>query len=308
MELSVVGLASPLPSVSRRGASIRPLVITNAISPPLQQNDPMSTKTTPALIVAWLRAQWATRPGAVATAAVVGLALPGLVPLGLESYHGYLALGRGGLPYNVWGWLLQGLVQLVAARDTVGTAPFALPTHASRYGARGRTSHLPGQALPARAGPRPIVPGYVAPQRQITDPPPRAVPMAMHNFLRDLVAANAGILALRPSALEGVGSEAVWLREKGAAAPGLESTKGELCHVHAEGSSHMTLSLVDAEDAVAKGWAERHRLSGVLGYLPISYVLVYAPRNDEELEVWKRLVLASVRFAYAGDREVEAVE
>jgi hypothetical protein len=30
--------------------------------------------------------------------------------------------------------------------------------------------------------------------------------------------------------------------------------KREIVHVHGEGSSHVTVSLVDAEEAVAKGW------------------------------------------------------
>jgi len=34
--------------------------------------------------------------------------------------------------------------------------------------------------------------------------------------------------------------------------------------------------------------------------LPWSYVLLYAPRDDDEFEVWKRLAVASCRFVSGG--------
>jgi len=66
----------------------------------------------------------------------------------------------------------------------------------------------------------------------------------------------------------------------------------------------MTLSLVDAEEAVVKGWAERHPLSGVRKMLPWSYVLVYAPRDDDEYDVWTRLAVAACRFV-SGGKEIK---
>jgi hypothetical protein len=51
--------------------------------------------------------------------------------------------------------------------------------------------------------------------------------------------------------------------------------------------------------------AERHPLSGVL--MPWGYVMLYAPRDDDELEVWKRLVVAGCRFV-SGGKELKGVE
>jgi hypothetical protein len=34
--------------------------------------------------------------------------------------------------------------------------------------------------------------------------------------------------------------------------------------------------------------------------LPWSYIMVYAPRDDDEYEVWKRFVVAGCRFVSGG--------
>lgn len=134
----------------------------------------------------------------------------------------------------------------------------------------------------------------------------------MEGFLERLVAANPGVLVLKPSALEGVGTPAVWLdtlssssSEKGELPAFMKGLKGEMTHVHHECSSRVTLSLADAEEIVRKGWAERHLLSGVGSYLPLTYLMVYAPRDGAEFGVWKGIIKAGVRFVCAAaGREV----
>ena len=63
----------------------------------------------------------------------------------------------------------------------------------------------------------------------------------------------------------------------------------------------MTLSLADAKEVIEKGWAQRHGLSGRL--LPWGYVMVYAPRDEEEVEVLGRIFRAGIAFV-SGGREV----
>ena len=48
---------------------------------------------------------------------------------------------------------------------------------------------------------------------------------------------------------------------------------------------------------IENGWGERHPLSGssVIG-LPKEYVGIYAPRDEEELLVAEKILVASVRF------------
>lgn len=49
---------------------------------------------------------------------------------------------------------------------------------------------------------------------------------------------------------------------------------------------------------IEKGWGERHPLSGVSNIIPLpkEYLIIYAPRDEEELEVVERIMLAAVGF------------
>ena len=75
----------------------------------------------------------------------------------------------------------------------------------------------------------------------------------------------------------------------------------EFAHLHppTDGSLHMILppDIVDA--VIANGWAERHPLAGKYG-LPANIVMVYGPRDEEELTVVADLVRASHGFASGG--------
>jgi len=72
----------------------------------------------------------------------------------------------------------------------------------------------------------------------------------------------------------------------------------EFCHLHPlpESSIHLTLPQDLRELAVQLGWAEPHLVSR-LGSMPPTLVLVYAPRNMEELSTVFRLVRCSYQFA-----------
>ena len=62
----------------------------------------------------------------------------------------------------------------------------------------------------------------------------------------------------------------------------------------------------DAQAVIEAGWGERHKLSGSRAMhllpvppnakLPKEYIWIYAPRDDEELAVVEKLLIASVRF------------
>lgn len=288
-----------------------------------------------------------TRPTlfTTASASVVGLLL--LLPPAVRSYRGYLALGPGGIPYNVWGWLYQGLGQAFAVRDPLSTRDFEKPAPAvlARYGgsARAQKSYLDiDTTLPARAGPRPTVPGYTAPQRQTTDVASAADAAAMRAtqeaFLQAVAAANPDVLEIRPSLLEGTSTPALWAKQavvlgatlwdrdaadKSASAKDdnggkrakrvkkgkLPRAPVELCHAHPEASSHMQFSFGDAYWVVKAGWGERHLLAGSpAARVPPTYLIVYAPRDEQELQVWKELVMAAVRFSVDEDVDINDVK
>ncbi len=239
------------------------------------------------------------RPLVASSALGLGLAAIPLISHIIRSYRGFLALGPGGLPYNFLGWSIQALGQPFARHDIRESQPFADPRIFDRYAPHGRTSYL--DEVPVRRGERPDVPTYVAPQRQMTDhsDAPRIETMKLD--LAERVAQHAELLTLAPSRLEGPKHQALWIAEAAEKPAYLaKSTRGEFAHVHPDGSSHLVLSLADAEVATAKGWAERHMLSGVI--LPLNYVLIYAPRDEEEFQVWKKLLAAAIAFNTASSK------
>lgn len=72
------------------------------------------------------------------------------------------------------------------------------------------------------------------------------------------------------------------------------------CHATAEGSSHAILSATDASLVIERGWAERHGLSGrALGF-PLTYVMIFAPRGEDEVKIVGMIARAAARYALEG--------
>jgi phospholipase/carboxylesterase len=72
----------------------------------------------------------------------------------------------------------------------------------------------------------------------------------------------------------------------------------EFAHLHPayDGSLHMTLPPDVVDAVIENGWAERHPLAGQHG-LPTNIVMVYGPRDDDELAVVADLLRASHSLA-----------
>lgn len=81
-------------------------------------------------------------------------------------------------------------------------------------------------------------------------------------------------------------------------------SRGEIGHVHNDTSCHLYLAPADARIVIEKGWAERHRLARTtpfLGKMNLyniggTYLMIYGPRNEDELLVLKTILRNSVRF------------
>ncbi|OTA68522.1 hypothetical protein K449DRAFT_386816 [Hypoxylon sp. EC38] len=263
-----------------------------------------------------------------------------LLAYACSCYRQWLAIGKGGVPYNVFGWLFQSSLHLVARTDTNVPVPRSfkrVDDVAALYGPAGGKSYLTltsdsdsdsgsgsGSKLEPRKGAPPVVPGFVAPQRQTSEVASAATVDRQNAFLAALARANPAVFELQTSKLEGPPHKALWLRPEEQARSQQEKEKekegegeegkrfyvrlgagsgGEWAHVHGEGSTHVTLSPVDAAAAIEAGWAQRHPLSGFGGgraVMPWGYVMVYAPRDEEEWGVWRELVLAGARYAAEG--------
>jgi|HubBroStandDraft_6_1064221.scaffolds.fasta_scaffold396842_1 hypothetical protein len=71
----------------------------------------------------------------------------------------------------------------------------------------------------------------------------------------------------------------------------------EFCHIHPlpEGTIHMVLPAPFRNQVVNLGWAEPHPLAG--GACPETLVVVYAPRNRDELDTVWTLIHTAYDFA-----------
>ncbi|MEM8862718.1 MAG: hypothetical protein AAGD96_30785 [Chloroflexota bacterium] len=73
----------------------------------------------------------------------------------------------------------------------------------------------------------------------------------------------------------------------------------EFAHIHPHpdsGSMHLMLPAEDAVEVTSKGWGEDHYLV-TQGHWPVGLVMVFSPRNEEELETVKLIVKKSYEYA-----------
>jgi hypothetical protein len=79
-------------------------------------------------------------------------------------------------------------------------------------------------------------------------------------------------------------------------------TGREFAQVRAEGSVHTALAPEWAEPLMRKGWGQIHPVA-LYGLIPPQSLVFYSPRDEEELRVIERILLAA--YSYACGRYVE---
>ncbi|KAK6382955.1 hypothetical protein LTS17_003625 [Exophiala oligosperma] len=201
----------------------------------------------------------------------------------VQDYRLYKSLGPGGPPYNVYGWVLTSFIvrpYTLSAHDTTWTGDY--PENAA---------HKEILALPNRKGSRPLILG-IAPQRQFSqNPGPSMNAQNLSSLEKHNIAlfVHPSLLA-KPQNLPKVATV----------------SRGELGHIHGDASMHLYFSPADAKEIIEKGWAERHRCARTAPWwlggrkyswkIGDTFLIVYAPRNEEELEILQTLLRASARF------------
>lgn len=155
--------------------------------------------------------------------------------------------------------------------------------------------------LPVREGARPLT-RTAMPHQQLTQNAPVGLQEA---------------LFLRAAALEGVGLEQSRVSVPGARAFVLDPALArgpaeafmagtEFAHLHPEqdGSLHLCLPAGGAREVETKGWGELHPAAR-LGRIPPTAVMVFGPRDEDELEVVWRILQISHAFALGREATVE---
>lgn len=203
-----------------------------------------------------------------------------------QDYQRFKSLGPGGTPSTLAGYLRIKFLGLFAINNPYMPPPIPPEIYLNR------PSYLSKTELPARKGRRPEVRG-IAPHRQ-TDQ------WASGEVFEKLRGVILGMGDMWPRRLRHGTS---CLEKHG---PGLFALQpinrsshcsGEICHAHpSDGSIHLTLHPADAAVVILRGWGERHPLSSggwLARFVPQGFVLVYAPRTEEELQITRKILGAA---------------
>jgi len=153
--------------------------------------------------------------------------------------------------------------------------------------------------LVPRGGPRPAT-HYGLPHQQLDQNPPRAIYDALlARFLATPDTTNG------PSLVSVPGARALFLCREGACNEGAFLRGREFVHVHPpeDGSFHMILAPDDCGTVLAHGWGELHPMAAAGRFHPHA-VMVYAPRDEAEIETVLAIVSAARRFAMTANEEV----
>ncbi|QIX02187.1 hypothetical protein AMS68_007704 [Peltaster fructicola] len=214
------------------------------------------------------------------------IAIPIVIFL-FTDYADFIALGPGGTPQTVAGYMRVKALAMAALHDV--------------YNAETLSSVKSGclQSLPDR-GPRPTIRG-IAPHRQITQ-------RASKEMYARLSAEIAQLSRERDDLELGVS----WFEKHNTALftnrPARLTPHGEICHAHPlDGSMHLTLHPADVKIVLEARWGERHPLArggSFEMFVPETFVMIYAPRTEQDIEAVMRIVRASV--AYVGGDELES--
>jgi Family of unknown function (DUF5519) len=131
------------------------------------------------------------------------------------------------------------------------------------------------------------------PHSQLTQNAPQDLQERVFAFASSLPGVGVG-----PSAVSVPGARAFHLPSSTSAAQEAFMVGREFAHLHppSDGSLHMAVPPDVVDRVIANGWAERHPLAGRHG-LPGNIVMVYGPRDDDELAVVEDLLRASHAFA-----------
>ncbi|KAJ7864807.1 hypothetical protein B0H14DRAFT_2348327 [Mycena olivaceomarginata] len=219
------------------------------------------------------------------------------VPWAVKNYRKFLALGKSGLtPLGPLGWIVA-LTLTAFGRETVSTA---------QYETSGATKERWLETPPERRGARPLTGWHCVPHRQTDRMPSDEMAKRLEAIFEKHVAANPRLVQITLSPHEKTVPGMILHLD--VPSPHQDAVQGlrEIAHIHPiDHSMHVILSPADSKTVIELGWAERHPLSGRSRFLPLpnSYLLVYAPRDEEELEVVERILVASMGYM-AGSRSV----
>ncbi|KAF8579990.1 hypothetical protein K439DRAFT_1637465 [Ramaria rubella] len=225
----------------------------------------------------------------------------------VRDYYQWKALGPGGRPSNLLGWLQVSLISPRAMSQRKITDTSNLDSIIKQIiSQEGEEAVFKALDLQQRRDGRPDVRGVI-PQRQLDSLGSQTITDEINAFLITLASDYPTLLRIAPSSWEGGHVNALFLRRAPVASDASTTLSArmltnvaprlEIVHAHnTDGSLHVSLSPADAAEIIRKGWGVRHRLAGKIG-VPSTYLMVYAPRDAEEVTVVKKIIAATVEYS-----------
>lgn len=210
----------------------------------------------------------------------------------------FLATKQGMALQNISSYLYERFLKVLSVSD-----PLSPPSSLSTIVSRGYL-----ETLPQRMGPRPII-TVVSEPRQITQlsPEEKQVPNRLREVISDVSARYPSATYLGRSTFEPEPSSPTTLYARHRI---FNETRyyGEILRADGlDGSIQCTLHPSDVKTVIEKGWGQRHPLSTRLASwlvrlcgrsqaapTPSSQVLLYAPRDQAELDILAQVVNAAV--------------
>ncbi|KAH7919517.1 hypothetical protein BV22DRAFT_1050994 [Leucogyrophana mollusca] len=234
-------------------------------------------------------------PRAIATTVLLSVVTPQLTHWFVNNYRSFLALGRAGIPSNIIGWSIAMMAKPFG-RETLSTDMYDRDSNKDFW--------LDDHSIPERRGDRPRTGWHFLPHRQTNRLPSQDVKERLKAIFGKHAAANPDLLEIAVSPHERMHEAMVIKSSRPSPHKVADHAMREVAHYHPEidYSLHVTLSPQDCKLVIERGWGERHPLSGTVA-LPKEYLLVYAPRDDEELDVVERILVATIGYV-AGSKEV----
>lgn len=197
-------------------------------------------------------------------------------------------MGPGGTPSSFSGYLKIKCLSFFALRN-----PYKPPPHLD-HNIKHRESYL--SDLPPRKRERPETRG-IAPHRQVTQKASKESYDRLAAAIVEAAKKSGDRLELGTSCFEKHGTG---LFSK---SPAKRTCLGEICHAHpSDGSLHLTLHPADAMIVLQRAWGERHPLARddwggfFQRFVPSGFVMLYAPHDEEELEVVLQIIQAAAWF------------
>ncbi|KDQ57265.1 hypothetical protein JAAARDRAFT_35892 [Jaapia argillacea MUCL 33604] len=217
---------------------------------------------------------------------ILAISTPWLV----RNYRAYLALGPSGLPFGVFGWAVSTLSKPFG-RETTSTGVYDEDLLKESW------LEEP-DSVPLRKGARPKTGWHFLPHRQVDQHPDEGMKEIITTIFSKLASFNSNIVELAPSPHEKIHQGMVIHHSIPSPHQVAVDAWREIVHVHSgrDYSLHLILAPQDCKLVIERGWGERHPLSGVLKALPSQYLMVYAPRDDAELDAVEAIVKAAIGY------------